>query len=455
MQFTPQLPCASAILMMTCLPNNLDDWLQYQRSLNPQQISLGLERLRPVAQRMHLSAGHSAVITVAGTNGKGSTVALLESLLCQHAMSSASYTSPWLLRYNESVRVDGQPVADEILLEAFERVEAARADVPLTEFESRTLAAAYVAFAHRPDVVIFEVGLGGRLDAVNIFDATVAIVTSIALDHQQWLGATRADIAREKVGIARHGAPLISADSPSNDLIAPLAHAMGATPWLAQDDYHFGVCAEQAAGTESQLNDRWWFHGNNIAFESLPVPALGGLHQLANAAASMIAFSLLGKARLDVEHTSAALLDVQLMGRIQQLSGAPQRFVDVAHNPQAAAALGVWAQQHRCGRIDAMCAMYADKDLYGTAYELREVVQAWHLAALPPPRGASLEQLQSAVLRATPKTPVTLYPSIEQAWNGACAGGAQGGFALGFGSFETVREILSLESATNRLDTGP
>ena len=359
-----------------------------------------------------------------------------------------------LVRYNESVRVDGQPVADEVLVEAFERVEMARADVPLTEFESRTLAAAHVAFAHQPDVVIFEVGLGGRLDAVNLFDATVAIVSSIGLDHQQWLGETRAEIAREKMGIARRGAVLISADPHSNDLLAPLAHAAGAVPWLAQRDYQFDVCAERASERRPESIGRWWFRGNKVSFEALPMPALAGRHQLANAAASMIAFSLLGGAQLDFERTSAALLDVQLKGRIQRLTGPPQRFVDVAHNPPAAAALAVWAQQQGSARIDAMCAMYADKDLYGTACELREVVHTWHLAALPPPRGASLDQLQSAVLRASPKTPVMVYPSIERGWRAACTAAVQGGFALGFGSFETVREILSLESAANRLDTG-
>jgi dihydrofolate synthase/folylpolyglutamate synthase len=438
-------------VLVKSLPDSVDGWLQYQRGLNAQQIDLGLERLRPVARRMALSAGNIPVITVAGTNGKGSIVALIESLARSHGLSSASYTSPWLHRYNESVRIDGQPVADEILLEAFERVEVARAGVSLTEFESRTLAAAAVAFAHRPDVVIFEVGLGGRLDAVNLFDAKVAIVSTVALDHQQWLGDTRAEIAREKIGIARRGAALVSADQQSNQLLQPLAHAVGALPWLAQHDYHFGLCTEPEREPESV--ERWWFRGNDMAFESLPMPALDGRHQLANAAASMIAFSLLGSISLNIEQVSHALLRVQLAGRIQQLADLPLRFVDVAHNPQAAAALAAWARQRRTGPLHAMCAMYADKDLYATVYELRDVAHAWHLAALPPPRGASAEQLRSALWQVSPNSAVSVHQSIAQGWEEACAGASQGGLAVGFGSFETVREILSLESAANRFDT--
>jgi len=439
---------------MSPLPDSLDGWLRYQSGLNPRQIDLGLDRLRPVAQRMALCADAIPVISVAGTNGKGSTVALLESLARSHGLSSASYTSPWLLRCNESVRINGEAVADEVLLAAFERVEAARAGVPLTEFEFRTLAGAHIAFAQRPDVVILEVGLGGRLDAVNIFDATIAVVSSIALDHQQWLGETRALIAHEKAGIARHGAAFISAESRSNELLAPLARAVGAVPWLAQRDYHFDVCAAQRSGRGSgDGTQRWWYRGNRVEFGSLPLPALDGRHQLANAAAAITALSLLGRVRLDLASTSAALLAVKLDGRLQRLAGAPLRFVDVAHNPQAAAALARWARRQGRAPLSALCAMYTDKDIHGTVHEMRDVVQSWHLAALPPPRGARAEALASVVRDAVGNTPVTVHDSIAQGWFAACRDASPDGYALGFGSFATVSAILRLESAADRIDT--
>lgn len=435
---------------MNLLPENLDGWLQYQRGLNPQQMNLGLERLRPVAQRMNLRTDDIPVITVAGTNGKGSTVALLESLVRCHGLSSASYTSPWLLRYNESVRVNGRPVEDEILLAAFECVERARAGVPLTEFEFRTLAGVLIAFTHQPDVVILEVGLGGRLDAVNLFDATIAIVSSVALDHQQWLGETRAEIAYEKGGIARPDAPLISAESRSNELLAPVARAVGAVPWLAQSDFHFGPCI----GESAEGSDNWWYRGNNLEFESLPMPALRGRHQLANAAASITALSLLGLAQIDFGSIARALREVKLIGRIQKLPGPPLRFVDVAHNPQAAAALAQWTRRQGDGPISALCAMYSDKDLQGTVQELRDVVHSWHLAPLPAPRGASARTLAGAVQQAAPHAPICVHNSVAQGWSEACRGAQRSGFALGFGSFETVGAILRLESTANRLDTG-
>jgi dihydrofolate synthase/folylpolyglutamate synthase len=434
---------------MKSLPKNIDDWLLWQRGLNPQQIELGLDRLRPVAQRMNLlvdaATGPVPVITVAGTNGKGSTIALLEALSRCHGLCCASYTSPWLLRCNESVRIDAQPVSDETLMAAFERVEKARQGAPLTEFEFRTLAAVDIAFAHQPDVVLLEVGLGGRLDAVNLFDATVAIISSIALDHQRWLGDTREQIAIEKIGVARRDAVLVSAESSSHELLEPLARAVGAVPLLAQRDFCFGMQSE-----EPQC---WWYRGDAIEFQSLPMPALPGRHQLANAAAAIAALSSLDIVQLDCSRTSLALREVALAGRLQHLVGAPVRFVDVAHNPHAATALAHWARAHAPRPITALCAMYGDKDLSGTVHAMHGIVQSWHLAPLPPPRGASAQALLAAVRQADSKVPITVHASISQAWRSAVLQADQGGCALAFGSFETVGEVLRLESSATKLDT--
>lgn len=434
---------------MKSLPHNIDDWLRWQRGLNPQQIELGLDRLRPVAQRMNLLSGSVAcpvpVITVAGTNGKGSTIALLESLSRCHGLRCASYTSPWLLRCNESVRIDGQPVCDETLMAGFERVEKARQGAPLTEFEFRTLAAVDIALAHQPDLVLLEVGLGGRLDAVNLFDANVAIISSIALDHQRWLGDTREQIAKEKIGVARRDAVVVSAESSSHELIEPLARAIGAVPLFAQRDFHFGIRSDE--------RECWWYRGDDIEFQSLPMPALPGRHQLANAASAIAALSALNVVQLDRSRTSLALRGVTLAGRLQRLAGAPVRFVDVAHNPHAAVALAQWARARAPTPITALCAMYSDKDLSGTVHAMHGIVDSWHLAPLSPPRGASAQALASAVRQGDSKVPVTVHASIAQAWQSVVRQAHQGGCALAFGSFETVGEVLRLESAASKLDT--
>jgi dihydrofolate synthase/folylpolyglutamate synthase len=433
---------------MSTPPRSVPDWLAWQERLNPQLVDLGLDRLRPVAARMGLTGPGAPLITVAGTNGKGSTVAFLEALALACGVVPACYVSPWLLRYNESVRIGGRAVCDGVLIAAFERVEAAREDVPLTAFEFRTLAAVDVIRCSGAGLALLEVGLGGRLDAVNLFDATVAVITSIGLDHGEWLGDTLQCVAREKAGILRRGRAAVCADPACTPLLAPLVRDAGAVPWLGGH--------ELAIATHGA---RWSLRWGSRHLGDLPSPTLDGEHQRLNAAAAIVAFELSGvaAAALDSERVGHALRIAQIRGRLERLPGPQERRVDVAHNPQAAAVLARWIEpRFAASRVRAVCAMYADKDHRETLRVLAPRVGEWYLADLPPPRGAPAARLRSALAEVAPAATAHTFASVEQAWRAAAgdaAGGTGAALLLAFGSFETARRVLRLESTAGSLET--
>ena len=309
-------------------PTTLDGWLAYLETLHPKSIALGLERVAVVHARMAVALA-CPVVTVTGTNGKGSTCAMLETVLRCAGHGTGLYTSPHLMRYNERVRVRGEPADDATLIRAFNDVEDARDDVPLTYFEYGTLAALSIFARAGLDVVILEVGLGGRLDAVNVVDADVAIVTSVDLDHMDYLGPTREDIGREKAGIFRSGHPVVCAEpEPPSSMIAHAA-AVGAPVFAMGRDY--GFVAEHR---------QWRYWGPGGPRHGLPFPALQGEYQLANAATVLAALDLL-RDRLHVAAGAVrdGLITVDLPGRFQVLPGRPLTVLDVAHNPHAARAL--------------------------------------------------------------------------------------------------------------------
>lgn len=434
---------APTVTVLSPPPPDVAAWLAWQERLNPRLVDLGLDRVRPVAARMRLDLASAPLITVAGTNGKGSTVACLEALALAHGLKPACYVSPWLLRYNESVRVGGVAVGDAALVAAFQRVEAARQGVALTAFEYRTLAAASIIAEAAPDLAILEVGLGGRLDAVNLFDADVAVITSIGLDHRDWLGDTLDAVAREKAGILRRGRPVVCADGDAGALLAPLAAAAGARLVLAGRDYRFGA---------SQRG--WWLQLPERRFDALPPPALDGGHQRANAAGAVAAFGLARGTVPDAAGVAAALRAVHERGRLERLPGSPERRVDVAHNPQAAGALARWlAERPARGRVLAVCGMFADKDMAGTLALLAPWVHGWHLAPLSPPRGAGVDALACALTQAAPAARALRFADVESAWSAACAAAEGDDLVLAFGSFETARRVLRLESPPATLDT--
>jgi dihydrofolate synthase/folylpolyglutamate synthase len=410
----------------------LDQWLRWQESLHPSAIDLGLERPGRVLDALGLRHPDHAVITVAGTNGKGSSVAMLESILRAAGYRVGCYTSPHLLRYNERVRIDGEPVEDRRLCEAFERIDRVRGETSLTYFEFGTLAAMDIFAGAGLDVAVLEVGMGGRLDAVNLQDADVALVTAIDVDHAAWLGNDREAIGREKAGIFRPRRPAVCADpQPPASLLAHAAELGTALYRLGEAfDYH-------------PDEEGWRWEGAHARYDALPLPALRGDFQLQNAAGVVMVLSLLGE-RLPVTAAQIrqGLLSVSLPGRFQLLPGAPATIVDVAHNPQSAAALAanLKAQMVR-GRTLAVVGVLADKDLAGVIRPMLPCVDLWYPAGLAVPRGCDSRTLHQGIAGLGGAVEHD-YPTVGEALAAARSRAQPDDRIVVFGSFYTVAEAL-------------
>lgn len=406
----------------------LNEWLSWLESLHPTEIELGLDRIRQVADRLNISAGTANVITVAGTNGKGSTCAMLDQILQAQGLKTARYSSPHLIRFNERVLINGQPVADEQLIHAFERVKACLQDVSLTYFEFTTLAAFWLFQQQSLDVWIMEVGLGGRLDAVNILDPDIAVVTSIALDHQDWLGSDLGQIGREKAGVARPNKPIVCGQVHDIDGVRQVAHEIGAQLFLRNRDFEI-----------IEQTDSWQFkgmdgNGQPVMYSELPYPDL----PLQNAATALQVLSLL-PAPIEPSAIKTGLQQASLSGRMQSIERGSQTYVlDVAHNPQAAELL---ANLWHCKELPSpviILGMLSDKDIAGTLQELSRISpQAWWLVDLPGARGQTASQL--ANYDAITQVGQRQFHSVEQALRQA---ETQAGVFLICGSFLTVGAAL-------------
>ena len=416
--------------------NTLTEWLAHLESLHPKGqhgIELGLARVERVKNELR-QGQHCPVIIVGGTNGKGSTCAYLESIYRKAGFRTGCYTSPHLLAYNERVRVDGAAVADAPLCEAFARVEQARraaGDVALTYFEFGTLAAWEVFAAQHVDVAILEVGLGGRLDAVNVYEPDCAIVTGIALDHTDWLGSTREEIAVEKAGIFRAGKPAICADPEPPQTLLDRAAALGADLRLIGRDFR---ASPGGAG--------WRFESPSAALDDLPMPALRGDCQLRNAAAVMTALLCLQQ-RLPVsrEAICGGLRETRLPGRFQVVGEGPAIILDVGHNPQALAELGRNLDAMPCGgKTLAVVGMLADKDIRGALAALAGKIDVWLLAGLDTPRGAPAATLEKVVAALGGR--VELFASPKDAFCRAVGLAGENDRIAAFGSFYTVAAVL-------------
>jgi dihydrofolate synthase/folylpolyglutamate synthase len=419
-------------------PVDLAGWLGYLETLHPKSIAMGLDRVQAVAQRMrvHIDA---PVVTVAGTNGKGSTCALIDAMLRCAGYRVGLYTSPHLLRYNERVAIDGSAASDEALVAAFNEVEDARTDAdaptPLTYFEFGTLAALSLFARARLDAVILEVGLGGRLDAVNIVDADVAVLTSVDLDHLDYLGPTREDIGREKAGIFRGGRCAICADADPPRSVIEHASAIGAQLIRSGSDY--GAVSEGV---------QWRYFGPGGARFGLPHPALRGSHQLVNAATAIAALACLQpRLVVPVAAIREGLTRVGLPGRFMVLPGRPTIVLDVAHNPQAARTLasclgsmGFHAYTH------AVMGMLADKDIDAVIAPLRERIDRWFVASLPGARGASAAQLRERLLGAgVSADAIRIFDDFAAAYEAATISAGEADRIVVFGSFLTVAAALA------------
>ncbi|HYR37265.1 MAG TPA: bifunctional tetrahydrofolate synthase/dihydrofolate synthase [Burkholderiales bacterium] len=400
----------------------LAEWLAYIERQHPQAIALGLDRVSAVLGRMQIQLG-CPVITVAGTNGKGSCCALLEAMLRAGGYRTGLYTSPHLVRYNERVRIAGAEAADDALAASFEAVERARGDTPLTYFEYGTLAAFWLFARERIDAAILEVGLGGRLDAVNVLDADCAVLTSVGIDHIDYLGPDRESIGREKAGIFRAGRPAVIAEPqpPRSVLDAP-----GEKLLLGK---HFGYADQQS---------QWSYWGPAGNRGGLAHPALRGAVQLRNAAAAMCTLDCLREMLpLGMQDIRRGLAEVTLPARFQVLPGKPQVILDVAHNPQAAQVLaGNLAVSGFAPETIAVCGMLRDKDIGGVLRTLAPRITRWHMASLSGPRAARAEELARHVDGAE------CFASPASAFEAALGRASENDKIVVFGSFLTVGEVI-------------
>jgi len=418
----------------------LTDWLAFLEGLHPQIIALGLERVAQVARRLQIHFD-VPVIIVGGTNGKGSTCAMLESILLQAGYRVGLYTSPHLLRFNERARIDGAAVSDTVLVENFTQVEAQRGEVALTYFEFTTLAILRLLMHARLDAVILEVGLGGRLDAVNIIDADVAIVTSVDIDHAQYLGSTREAIGFEKAGIFRSGKVAICSDPCPPDTLVQHAQTIGADLWRLGRDFHY-------EGTQQQ----WNYAGRGQRRNCLAYPNLRGANQLLNASAVLAALeSLRERLPVGAQEVRQGLMMVDLPARFQVLPGRPVVVLDGAHNPHAAATLAQNLERMGFYRYTyAVFGAMSDKDIDGIIAHLKNKIDHWCVTDLPLPRAARALEIAQKLTQAGvmqkdqpgAETSVESFDSPAKAFANAMNRAGENDRIVVFGSFLTVAGVM-------------
>lgn len=414
--------------------STLEEWLAWQETLHPSEIDLGLERVQQVFCSLHADTPPFVVFTVAGTNGKGSSVALLDAILRAAGYRVGIYTSPHLLRYNERIRLDGEPVEDIALLEAFDRIDRARGDTSLTYFEFGTLAALDLFYRAQPDVVILEVGMGGRLDAVNIIDPDVALITSISIDHVKWLGNDREQIAREKAGIMRAERPAVFSGMNMPLAIERYAQQIGASLIRAGTDFHYTVS-----------ETGWQWQTGTLPPVSLPLPALRGEHQLQNAAGVLEVLHRYSD-RLPIPRQAIrdGLLTVQLAGRFQQVPGDISWVLDVAHNPDGIHQLVTLLRSSTGeGRTLAVFGMLDDKDSTSVARLLQPCVDVWFLTPLPTSRSLNGKDLADALVQVDETPELHICTDVAAACDAARAEARPGDRILVCGSFYTVAGALA------------
>ena len=406
----------------------LASWLYYLEHLHAQAIDLGLDRIRRVASSLGLLTPAPVVFTVAGTNGKGTTCRTLETVLMAAGYRVGVFSSPHLVRYTERVRIQGEELAESAHTTSFAAIEAGRGDTTLTYFEYGTLSALWLFTEAKLDVVILEVGLGGRLDATNIVDADVAVVTSIALDHTDWLGPDRESIGREKAGVFRAGKPAVVGEPDMPYTIADVAAEKGAQLLQRDRDWSYSV-----------TNDSWSFRDAHGTVEQLPLPQV----PLPNAATALAALRA-SPLNVDEAIIRRSLHQAMLPGRFQTVAESPRVILDVAHNPHAAGYLaGRLAEVPRNGKVHAVVGMLHDKDIKGTLACLAPEVDYWYCAPLDGPRGATAEQLMAHLEGAQ------AFGSVELAWRQALQQATEQDIVLVCGSFHTVAQVMETMETEN------
>ena len=408
---------------------SLDDWLAHCERMHPTSMDLSLERTVEVRRRLGIEFD-VPLITVAGTNGKGSTCAMLEAIALAAGYRVGLYQKPELVHFTERCRVGGQAVTPELLAEHMAAVEAARGEITLTKFEFTTLAIARLLSKAALDLVILEVGLGGRFDAVNAFDTDCAVITSIDLDHTEWLGPDRESIGAEKAQVMRSGKPAIVSDPLPPQSVVAHAEAIGADLWLVGRDFNHGGDRQQ-----------WHWAGRGRRYSGLAYPALLGANQLLNAAGVLAAFEALrDRLPITAQAIRQGLALVDLPGRFQIVPGQPTLVLDVAHNPQSVAALAV--NLDAMGfypRTRAVFGAMRDKDIAGLLARIRPIIDAWHLTDLPTARAATAAELAQAL---GDGTETHCHASPADALAAAAAAADPADRIVVFGSFYTVGGVL-------------
>jgi dihydrofolate synthase/folylpolyglutamate synthase len=414
----------------------LPEWLAWQEKLHFTEVDPGLERVRQVWQQLKGKATLPfKVITVAGTNGKGSSVAILDSILRAAGYRTGAYTSPHLINYNERIVVDGEACDDGLISEAFEEIDQAREEVSLTYFEFSTLAAVNIFCNKAIDIAILEVGMGGRLDAVNLFDADIALITPISLDHIQWLGHDRETIGFEKAGIIRANKPLVCTEKPPKSVIN-YAHELSADTSIATVDFNYQYDSQQ-----------WHWSNEIISWRNLPHPALTGRYQLQNAAAVLQVISLLIEHGFNISQPQIekGLIEVLLAGRFQQVPGAILRIFDVTHNEQGALSLvELLIGSAFQGRTIGILAMLKDKDASTVSAILKPAIDDWYIAGLSGSRGMSVDTLALELKGVIDDDKVNTFDSVPNAYREAMANARKGDRVVIFGSFHTVASVMLL-----------
>jgi dihydrofolate synthase/folylpolyglutamate synthase len=423
----------------------LDDWLDYQQQVHPKSIDMGLERISEVAARLRLGRPATHVITVGGTNGKGSTVAFIEAIARANGLRVGAYTSPHLLRYNERIRIDGRDARDGALVAAFALIEAARlaeedfaltgntsAEIPLTYFEFGTLAALLLFADADLDLAILEVGLGGRLDATNLVEPDVSVITTVDLDHQDYLGTDREAIGAEKAGILRAGKPAVLAEKDPPSSVLRRAYALGAFAIRGYSDYLID---------DAPNSDTWTWREPGYSIH-LPRPALAAPAQLGNAAAAIAALRAL-PIELDDDAIRRGVAGARVPGRLQKVNDAPEIVLDVGHNPQAARELAGWLAANP-RRTHAVFSALGDKDIAAIGTVLGGHVERWHVAGIADAgtRGLSGDDVAARLAAAVPAERITSHDSVAAALAVARRGLPADARLLVFGSFHTVADAM-------------
>ncbi len=420
------------------MKKTLADWLSWQEKLHLSEIDLGLDRIREVAKRLNLLSPSFPIITVAGTNGKGSSVALFESILKAQGYKTGSYTSPHLIDYNERIKLDSANATDKLIVKAFEEIDKARTSldkpISLTYFEFGALAAMLIFKQQKVDIAILEVGLGGRLDASNLWDPSLAIITSIGIDHIDWLGDDREVIAIEKSGIMRKNTPVICGDLDPPRAIAKEAKRIGAQLYQINNDFSY----------QKNDNNTWNWRGENDCY-TLPLPSLAGEFQINNSATVIMGLIAINNLlKVDISNIKQGLKLASIVGRLQTIHQQPEWLIDVAHNPHAAKQLTKHLNSNPVsGKTIALFSMLNDKDIDQVISIMNLNIDEWHIVELEGSRSTKINDLEKIIIKHSPRKTVKTHQSFLDACKSLKSTSNLQDRVVAFGSFLVVSEVIN------------